>query len=157
MSHCFFFLIPAHIPATQVIFYDKSDGIAPIIQGTIFVVPMVRYVIKVEIQRTDTNHGKWNIIDIGINGNQFGKCNPDGGPDGHCTWYECAEDLIGAKIIWSSNGTIDFAAKYSSASSLLGLESSKCTWNNIETFGIARVTVFPVGGNNIMPSLVTKR
>ena len=118
---------------------------------------MMRYVIKVEIQRTDTNHGKWNIIEIGINGTQFGKCNPDGGPDGHCTWYDCVEDLIDAKIIWSSKGEIDFAAKYSTAVSLLGLESSKCTWNGIETFGIARVTLFPVGGNNIMLSLVTKR
>ena len=154
---CFSILISAHIPAIQVIFYDKLDGIAPIIQGTLFVVPMVRYVIKVEIQRTDTNHGKWNIIDIGINGNQFGKCNPDGGPDGHCRWYDCAPNLKDAKIVWSSNGTIDFAAKYSSASSLLGLESSKCTWDGIETFGIARVTLFPVGGNNIMFSLVTKR
>ena len=118
------------------IFYDVVGGRSPIVLGSLAVTSGIQYTAKIEILRTDTSE-TGEHADVTIGGQNFGKCNPDGG-DGDCSWYDCSNDLPNLKKVSSTAGVLPFEIKYSDD---VDYESATCNINGVKTLGIVRITL----------------
>ena len=123
-------------------FYSSSRH-APVISGTIDVVPNQLYQVGIEVMRTDTDSETEKVSNIKMNSESFGSCNPDGAQHA-CTYYDCSHrnhgDYLIKTSIRSSTGQIAVELNYSGG---VNLEAT-CTWNNIKVTAVARVSLTPI-------------
>ena len=92
--------------------------------------PNTLYNVKVEIMMTDVD-GSHESLDITMDGQSFGRCNPSGsGCD--CRWWTCN---LSKSQLTTSTSNIPIRIQYSS-----GCGWCPCTYNGLTGNGVARIT-----------------
>ena len=75
-------------------------------------------------------------IDVSINSNNVGRCNPTGVTEGSCEWWTCS---ISPSQTFSTTTSLSVRLKYSKYVGYY--ENYKCTYNGKTSHAIARVTL----------------
>ena len=131
----------------QVIIYDSSGGANPILHQKVSVVPNTWYEVTIEVLVTDFDASS-EYLDVSINDGKFERCTPIVPNSDKCTFHNCNDDnsransrSIGSQIVISSKSTININA------TMTGVDDPnvKCTYQNVETFGVLRITLNALG------------
>ena len=121
---------------------DAVSG--PMVNGSLVASPNVSYLANVEVVRTDLDASS-EYVNITINGEDFGTCNPSGTND--CTWANCSDYTSNGRYntaISSPDGTFTISAKFSTE-----VNSGGKTCDPWKTYGVVRFTLNIVPGNRI--------
>ena len=131
----------------QVIIYDSSGGTNPVLHQKVSVVPNTWYEVTIEVLVTDMD-SESEYLDISINDDKFERCTPMVPNSDKCNFHNCNDDnnransrSIGNQIVISSKSTININA------TMTGVDDGtvKCTYQNVETFGVLRITLNALG------------
>lgn len=76
--------------------------------GTICAYPEMRYVVTMEILRDDLADDSERVVDVKLNGESIGGCNPDG-DDHDCNFFQCPGQWV---IQASRDGSIYVVLQY---------------------------------------------
>ena len=136
----------------QGTFYSTAS-VAPVISGTINVLPNTLYKVKIEVARTDTDDANEKVSSIILNGENFGSCNPNGQACNPPTYYDCKYvnhgDSLTTQTVQSSDEQITIELHYSDEVEMVNVLNDPkypCTWNNTLVSAVARVTLTPTEG-----------
>ena len=138
--------------------YDEGkspgeDNLRASYEGTITVVPNLRYELKVEVLRNDLGRKDEKVSDITMNGVIIGGCNPDG-DDYDCTFYDCTSSLK-QTTIFSHTASIKASLHFRGHSR--DCDCDKNTWECSKEDtkphftpmkAVARITLSPIGGTS---------
>ena len=111
----------------------KTPSSGPLITGSIAVSPNTLYNVKVEIMSTDVDGGH-EYLDITMDGQSFGQCNPSGSECG-CGWWTCS---LSKSQLTTSSSNIPIRIQYSSQ-----VDNCICTYDGLTGNGVARITFTP--------------
>ena len=76
----------------EKVVYSASPVDGPVIEDVIPTLPNVSYLLRLDIQRADTQY-QHQYANIEVDGKWYGKCNPDVGSYefGSCSWHMCSK------------------------------------------------------------------
>ena len=105
--------------------------VRPLLEFTLTVTPNINYHVNIEVMLTDLDSSN-EYVDISINGNDVGRCNPN---YGHriCDWYTCT---ISPTEATSTNSHLTIQLEYYNVH-----DRDKCTYDGHTAHAIARVTL----------------
>ena len=130
----------------QQIFLGPNATAAPLVVGTLAASPNVLYLASVEVVRADLDASS-EFVDITINGENFGTCNPTDSND--CSWALCSDYTSNGRYnraISSATGNFAIRAQFS-----IEVNSGGKSCSPWQTYGIVRFTL--TSGNLIYVSL----
>ena len=117
---------------------------------TIQLVPEQKYWIKLDVLRNDLGDSGEEVSAIEINGQDFGKCKPDGG-DYDCTFFNCKNELITNQIA-TQDGRLQVAITFQGHSHDCDCDKStwRCKKEGVDQslspiVAAARITLSPFG------------
>ena len=120
----------------QQIFLGPNATAAPLVVGTLAASPNVLYLASVEVVRADLDASS-EFVDITINGENFGTCNPTDSND--CSWALCSDYTSNGRYnraISSATGSFTITAQFSDQ-----VDSGGSTCDPWKTYGIVRFTL----------------
>ena len=128
----------------QQVFLGPDAVQGPLVVGSLAASPNVLYLASVEVVRTDLDSSS-EYLNITINGEDFGTCNPTGSND--CSWALCSDYTSNGRYnraISSPDGAFTVRAQFSDE-----VDSGGRLCDPWGTYGVLRFTLNNVPGNAI--------
>ena len=122
----------------QQVFLGPDAVAGPRVVGSLAASPNVLYLASVEVVRTELDAAS-EFVNITINGEDFGICNPTGSND--CSWALCSDYTSNGRYnraISSATGSFTITAQFSDE-----VDSGGSTCDPWKTYGIVRFTLTP--------------
>ena len=122
----------------QQVFLGPDAVAEPLVVGSLVASPNVLYLASVEVVRADMDASS-EYVDITINGEDFGTCNPTDSND--CSWALCSNYTSNGRYnraISSATGNFAIRAQFS-----IQVDHGGKTCDPWQTYGIVRFTLTP--------------